>query len=880
MANLPADKRQLHEVGLEHARCRYVRLRFDGSGDGAPICLTEVEVMGTGGLTALPHPTGGWNDGRWLLDGGDWRLQRASQVKADGPQVSSTGFDTTGWLAATVPATVLSSFVNAGALPDMNHDDNLLMSSESLFDGDFWYRRTFDLPDSLDRRHIALHLDGINWKADVWLNGTPLGRVEGAFKRGEFDITRLAKDTGNVLAIRIIANAHPGGVKLKTERFTDYNGGILGADNPTFHATVGWDWISTIRGRDIGIWDDVYLTASGDVTLRDPVVTTTLAPADTLATLAPVVLATNHARHAVSGTLRGRIGSICFEQLVSLPPDSTIEVKFDPRQFPQLRNQRLPLWWPNGLGAPYLHEASFVFVENRQTSDSIHYQVGIREVTTTGRDSCLRIYVNHHRVVPLGGNWAFSENNLNYRGREYDAVVRHHREMNCNMIRNWVGQTADREFYQACDRYGLMVWQDFWLANPADGPDPDDEAMFADNARDLVLKIRRHPCVAIYCGRNEGYPPEKLDVALRQLVATLHPGLDYISSSADDGVSGHGPYHALRPEEYFTRQTGKLHTERGMPCMMTIEGLRRTLDADHLWPQNALWGRHDFTTEGAQRGAAFNQLIEEDFGQPQSAEDYCNWAQWTGYEGYRAMYESDSRHRMGLLIWMSHPCWPSMVWQTYDYYLEPTAAYFGVKHACEPLHVQWNPATGRVEVVNRSAAARRGVVQAQTIALDGRTLWSASQPFDSNVDTTTELMSVTPPQDHEGSYILRLTLTEGDSTMRSTNDYVLTTAGHRRDLLDMATAIVQADAIAGHRQAAVTLTNTSPVPAMMLRLNLKGSDGEQILPAYYSDNYVHLLPGECRTIAIEWNPADTRGTTPVVELSGTNVPAQTLIAKP
>ncbi|MBR6282667.1 MAG: discoidin domain-containing protein [Muribaculaceae bacterium] len=872
-ATLPSNMQHAQEVTLGYASCRYVRVTMSESRDGEPMCLTEIEVLGTGGVRVQPHASGGWQGRQWLLDGGDWRLQRASQVTDDGAQVSSSGFDTTGWFTATVPATVLSSFVNAGALPDMNHDDNLLLASESFFGGDFWYRRTFDLPEEFMHRRVILHLDGINWKAEVWLNGTLVDRIDGAFKRGLCDITRHLHDTDNVLAIRIIANAHPGGVKLKTERNTDYNGGILGADNPTFHATVGWDWISTIRGRDIGIWDDMYLTASGDVTLSDPVVTTTLGASDTLATMTPAVRLTNHDAHrSVTGLLRGSIGDIHFQRLVAIPPDTTIEAVFSPEAFPELCGQTMRLWWPNGYGEPYLYDASFMFVADGQPGDSLHYRAGIREVTTTGKDSCLRIYVNHRRVVSLGGNWAFSENNLNYRGREYDAAVRHHREMNCNMIRNWVGMTADREFYEACDRHGIMVWQDFWLANPADGPDPADEAMFTDNARDLMLKIRRHPCLTIYCGRNEGYPPPSLDSALRHLVATLHPGLDYISSSADDGVSGHGPYHALHPEEYFTRQTGKLHTERGMPCVMTIEGLRRTLDDAHLWPQNEYWGRHDFTREGAQRGEAFNLLIEESFGTPQSAEEFTQWAQWVNFEGYRAMYESGSRDRMGLLIWMSHPCWPSMVWQTYDYYLEPTAAYFGVKHACEPLHVQWNPVSDRVEVVNRSAGFRRGAASATFIGIDGTVLRIAEQPFTCKEDTTVNLSLRTTPPDYEGVYIMRLELRDEKGKSLSVNDYVRSTTGHdRRALRLMPTVTMQATASVDGTQARVTITNTSSVPAMMLRLNLKGDDGEQILPVVYSDNYLHLLPGESRTITIEWNAADARGTTPVVEITGTNV---------
>ena len=797
-------KDSLSTLDVKKVSARYVRVNMKGGGQ--PYSLREIEVWGTGGLAPQDHDQAGWQEGRWLLDGGDWRLMRASHPNAPA-------------IPATVPATVLSSYVNAGALPDMNHDDNLMMASESFFDGDFIYYRHFDQPDEMQGKRVFLNFDGINWKAEVWLNGNYLGRVDGAFKRGKFDITPYLKKEKNYLKVIIRANANPGGVKVKTEKNTDFNGGILGADNPTFHATIGWDWISTIRGRDIGIWDDVYLTAASDVTVSDPVVTTRLGESDTLATMTPAVMLTNHAQRTVTGTLHGHIGDICFEKQVTLAPGETTEQAFNPEEFPQLKQQRMRLWWPNGYGEPYLYDASFSFTVDGVQSDAVNYKAGIREVKTTEKDTQLRIYINHRRLVPKGGNWAFSENNLNYRGREFDAAVRHHQEMNYNMIRNWVGMTGDKEFYEACDRYGLMVWQDFWLANPADGPDPDDEAMFMDNARDLVLKIRNHPCIGIYCGRNEGYPPKTLDDGLRNAVATLHPGLDYISSSADDGVSGHGPYWAISAKEYFEKQTGKLHTERGMPNVMTIEGLSRTLDTDHLWPQNLYWGRHDYTMEGAQRGASFNQMIAESFGEPTSANEFCEWAQWINYEGYRAMYEGGNKNAMGLLIWMSHPCWPSMVWQTYDYYLEPTAAYYGVKHACEPLHVQWNPITNQVEVINHSAGHQAGKVTATAFGLDGNLLWSKSMPYDLQEDSYFDAMTVDVPHHFEGVYFLRLSLTDNSGKVLSQNDYVQTLGvNDRKSLHDLRQTRIKAT-VCENGITTITITNTGDVPAVMLRLN-------------------------------------------------------------
>ena len=834
---------------------RYVKLTMNGG--NTPYCLREMKVMGTGGLKAEYPDEAGWQNNKWLLNG-RWTVGLVFVPQSN--------------IIATVPATVLSSYVNAGALPDMNHDDNLMLASESFFNCCFDYKRSFDLPQEMKGKRVFLNFDGINWKAGIMLNGNKLGRIEGAFKRGRFDITPYLKDTENELIVQILPNDNPGGVKVKTEKNTDYNGGILGADNPTFHATIGWDWISTIRGRDIGIWDDVYLTASGDVTVSDPVVTTKLGENDTLATMTPAVMLTNHSNKSVTGILHGHIGEICFEKQVTLAGGETKEELFNPDEFPQPKKQQMRLWWPNGYGEPYLYDAGFEFAFNGEQSNAVNFKAGIREVKTTEKDTWLRIYINHRRLVPKGGNWAFSENNLNYRGREFDAAVRHHREMNYNMIRNWVGMTGDKEFFEACDRYGLMVWQDFWLANPADGPDPDNEAMFMDNARDFVLKIRNHPCIGIYCGRNEGYPPKTLDDGLRNTVAMLHPGLDYISSSADDGVSGHGPYWALSPKEYFERQTGKLHTERGMPNVMTYEGLSRTLDAEHMWPQNLYWGRHDFTMEGAQRGASFNQLIADDFGEPTSAEEFCEWAQWINYEGYRAMYEGGNKNAMGLLIWMSHPCWPSMVWQTYDYYLEPTAAYFGVKHACEPLHVQWNPITNQVEVINHSAGHQVGKVTATAYGLDGNLIWSREMPYDLQEDKYFDAMTIEVPHHFEGVYFLRLTLTDNKGQQVSQNDYVQTLGvKDRKQLRTMPTAPIKAMSSVNGQNATVTLTNNSDTPAVMIRLNLKGSDGEQILPVIYSDNYLHLMPGESRKIDIEWKVEDARGTSPIVEITGTNL---------
>lgn len=856
------------------ARGRYVRLLLTQTGEKGYYALSEFQVMGSRHLTYQPHPQEGLRDGRFFLSGGQWRLQRASEVEASGEVIADNVFDDSHWVPATVPATVLSSYVNIGAIPHPNYADYVDQISESFFRSDFWYRDEFEVPDDFGLRQTFLHFDGINWKAEVYLNGCYLGPIEGAFMRGHFNVSGILRKGKNVLAVKVHCNEHFGAVKEKDEFTTQFNGGILGADNPTFHASVGWDWITTVRGREVGIWNEVYLTESGVVTVADPYVRTHRID-DSLTEVTPSVFVTNHAATSVSGTLTLSIGQVVVSQQVTLPANGEQEVCFTPALFPQLASKAWQLWWPNGYGEPFLYDAKAEFVIGGMLSDRLDFKAGLREMTYVDMLDSLRIFINGRRFVPLGGNWGVDEHNLNYRAREYDVAVGYHRQMNCTMIRNWVGQVGDEAFYEACDRHGIMVWQDFWLANPADGPDPYDDALFLSNARDYLKRIRRYASIGLYCGRNEGAPPSSIDKCLRQYVRQLSPGLGYIPDSADDGVSGHGPYQALPASEYFRHQTGKIHSERGMPNVMNWESLQRTFSPDSLWPQSREWGQHDYTLNGAQRAASFNNIIRQTMGDAQTASQFATWAQWVNYNGYRAMFEATSASRAGLLIWMSHPCWPSMVWQTYDYYFEPTAAFFGMKKACETLHVQYNPLSNSVELVNRSAGEQKSiVVVAEIYNLKGRRLWRKTKTCSSLDDSTIQCFGVESPGDKEPVWILRLYAQKGDAVVSENIYHQYPEKGSLHAITELPEAELQVDqsiSDEGTRQNAVLLLrNTSRVPAVFVRIVLKGDDGEQILPVDYSDNYLTIMPGEKREVAVSWKKADSRGKTPVFTFSSLN----------
>lgn len=872
-APLPRHSALTDEVKLAApVRARHVRVLMTRPANPEGYILSEVEVWGRGGPVWSPRPAPSAEDGRLRLSGG-WRLQRENLVSTPGAEISRPGFADESWIPATVPGTALVSYLNIGAIPDPNYADNQLMISDSFFYSDFWYRNEFTAPASLKGEKIWLHFAGINWKAEVWLNGEFLGRIEGAFRRGRFDLSgRIRPGAKNALAVKILKNATPGSVKEKTFENPDRNGGALGADNPTFHASIGWDWIPTIRGRNTGIWNEVWIEAGGPVTLGDPLVASRISSDRRSADVRVEIIAENHAPRPVKGVLRGSFGDRSFAQDVELASGESRAVVVPLK----LDNPRL--WWPNGYGEPYLYPVEARFEAGGAVSARLQFQAGVREFAYSEEGGALKIWINGRRFIPRGGNWGFSESLLRYRAREYEAAVRYHRHQNFTMIRNWVGMIGEDAFYEACDRHGIVVWQDFWLANPWDGPDPDDHHLFLDNARDLLLRIRRHASVGLYCGRNEGYPPPPIDRELRRLVAELHPGMHYISSSADDVVSGHGPYRAMPLEYYFKeRATAKFHSEMGMPNIVTWDSLREFIPEDQAWPQGRLWGLHDFCLTGAQGGSSFRELIEKRFGPVRGAREWVQLAQFLNYDGYRAMFEAQSRNRMGLLIWMSHPAWPSFVWQTYDYYLEPTAAYFGARKANEPLHIQWNPVSNAVEVVNYHAGDVRGLAaHARILGLKGEMLREFTASLDSKEDSVSTPITLEMPRNLPPVYFLSLELRQNGSLL-SSNLYMRSASGEDYTALRQLPQVklevsTKANRRNGRWLLETQLRNPSDTPAVMIRLAaVRSRSGDRILPALYSDNYFTLMPGESVVVTTEVDEADCRGEEPAIRIDGFNV---------
>jgi hypothetical protein len=466
-----------------------------------------------------------------------------------------------------------------------------------------------------------------------------------------------------------------------------------------------------------------------------------------------------------------------------------------------------------------------------------------------------------------------------------------HRDANLTMIRNWTGQCTEEDFYRLCDEYGILVWNDFWLANPSDGPDPEDAALFLANAEDTIKRFRNHPCIALWCGRNEGMPPPAIQEGLKKLLEKLDGTRRYQSTSDSEGVHGHGPYEYYDPVSYFQKHAHGFTTEIGLPAVPSLESLRGMMLEKDLWPINETWAYHDFCP-GAQNFKGYVHALESRYGPARNAEDFCRKAQMVNFETYRALFEAWNRKLWrdgsGALLWMSHPAWPSTVWQLYAYDLEPTAALFGVQHACEPIHVQMNLDDATISIINNTSQPLRDAkATARVYNLDATLLGEREATLDAAANSSTECFSIVWPEKLSPAHFVKLQLHDRGGKLLSENFYWRGVKNEdlvRLDGLPKAELVGEAASARNGDKVLVTvnLKNPSAGAALMIKATLRNSQtNARILPAFASDNYFSLLPGETKCLTLECSQDELDGQPPKVAIDGWNVaPATLSVEKP
>ena len=897
----------------------------------------------------------------WKIRGG-WRLAAAPQVKATGEEISRPGFADKDWMVATVPGTALTTMVARGIYPDPDYGLNNMAIPETLAHQDYWYRVEFRAPAAAHGRRLTLTFLGVNYAAEVWLNGKKLGDFTGAFLRGTFDVSALIKDSGeNALAVRVSPPPHAG--IAQEESLTagpGSDGGVEVLDGPTFAATEGWDWIPSIRDRNTGIWQDVTLTASGSVEIGDLNVVTILPKADRReADIDIDVPLTNDTKEPVEGELNAAFDDVKVTKRVRLAPGEN-DVRLEPAEFPQLNVQHPRLWWPNGYGDPTLHTLRTSFTAGGTASSSRQIEFGMREVSYElslldaaghlhrvevfpsrtwdqetpliddtnqgireiddktpnlpepgqhergnpqaiahtwvqtlepgalespsirnveggwpGTDLVLK--VNGVRIAARGGNWGMDDMMKRVSVAHLEPFFRLHRDAHVNIIRNWMGQNTEENFYALADKYGLMVWNDFWDSTENYNLEPEDPALLLRNARDAILRFRHHPSIVVWCGRNEGVPQTVINQGLAELVRTLDHTRYYTPSSNQLNLRGSGPYLWRAPETYFRINRG-FSVELGMPSVPTLESLESFIPEPDRWPISDTWAYHDWHQSEGGRVSFYMDAMDTEFGAPTSFEDFVRKAQMLDYAGHRAIFEGMAAHlwqpNSGRMIWMTQPAWPSTMWNFLSWDYDTQSSFYATQKALERVHAQLNLDDGSVDLINLGEAHPYGV-RVRVVSLAGETLSEHSYNIQAAADDRTPVTRLNLDSLADGNTVFIVLNVADDAGAPVSNNFYWWSAQQAtlRELDGMPQAKVTASGTTSRandeRRVTVTVSNSGPVPAVLVKLTVKdAASGRRILPAYYSDNYVSLLAGEQRTITIEI-PAGSG--TPALGLRGWNL---------
>jgi len=845
----------------------------------------------------------------------DWQIQSSCEAKASGAEISAAGFATKGWHQTDIPGTVVGALVTDKTYPDPNYGTNLKsfpgmdysskdffanqdMPKNSPFRCAWWFRTEFSLLAEAEGKTNWLNFLGINYRANVWLNGQKIADandVAGTFATFEFNVSKaLRPGKTNALAVEIFA---PGKNDLG----------------------ITWvDWNPTPPDKDMGIWKEVFLASSGDVSLRNPFVSSKLDSDYKNAALTISADLRNASNHAVNGVLRAEVDGRSVSQQVALNAGETKTVSFAPEQYAQLKLENARLWWPYTVGEPYLYTAKLSFQVGNETSDAATVNFGVREVTSELTDKGYRLFkINGRKVLIRGAAWA-PDLLLRWSSKRLDADLNYVRDMGLNTIR-LEGRIDRDEFYEKTDRLGILVMPGWTCCDAWEkwsNWKQEQHKIAAESLRSQIRVLRNHPSVFVWLYGSDGPPPadvEKMYLGILKDLNWPNPSVSSASASATtvtgpSGVKMTGPYEYVPPVYWLAdTQAGGAYgynteTSPG-PAIPPRESLERFIPKDHLWPIDDVWNFHS----GGERFTTINVFtdgLNRRYGTATSLDDYERKAQAMTYDGQRAMFEAYGRNKYtatGVIQWMLNNAWPSLIWHLYDYYLVPAGGYFGTKKAMEPLHVQYSYDDNSVAVVNSTYEAVPSVkVGAKMYSLDAKEKGAREGTMNVVPDSSTKAFDLPKIEDLGETYFLRLQLHDSGGKLLSDNFYWLSTKPdvldwkHKQDTvytpqaefgnltglntlppvkLEVTSAKQEQDGKAGVRAA---IRNPSGNIAFMVHLHVtRGKGGQDLTPIFWSDNYFSLLPGEQKEVTAVYDPAEVNGTDPVLAIDGYNVAPQT-----
>ncbi|HQH24012.1 MAG TPA: glycoside hydrolase family 2 TIM barrel-domain containing protein [Bacteroidales bacterium] len=890
----------------------------------------------------------------------DFSLQSSVLVDETGEMISSPAFNPDiYWFPVKVPCTVLTgltanniypdpySGLNNMLIPDASDEFNRMYGLEKYshlpghpnpWKKPYWYRTKFHVPEEDRGRHFQLIFKGINYRAAVWVNGIQIAdsaEMAGMFSQYSLDISKHVRaGEENGLAVKIYPLDYPGlPDKEQLEALGDFylNGGPTGdiGKNVTMLCSVGWDWIPPVRDRNMGIWLPVYLRTSGGVTFSNPRLVTDLPdlPDTSLAGISLNLRLVNHTAVNTGGTLHVKIApenftgrSVEFTKPVSINSGESVMIDLNPANTSELNIRNPALWWPNGHGRPDLYRLRLQYSDHNGIVNDTSFIFGIRTVATKAvslKNNWRRdFYVNGRRIHLTGGAWV-PDMMLNRDSLRYDYELRLCRNAKINLVRIWGGGvTPCDEFFEAADRYGLLVWSDFWITGDTQGefkgsPDwPLESTVFMKNVTNTICRIRNHPSLLVWTGGNEGHARRELYDFMRNSIIELDGTRPFIPSSSGfarlpegwpgawpdnlpTGVYSGGPYSWQNPESYYERVLSAkdwvFKDETGIPSMVTWDILPKIIpnlvwDKSLPFPLNHSWGYHDAATGNGRWDLYYKETLAR-YGEPESMEDFCNKMQLMNAEGYQGIFEA-AGHKLndvgGVMLWKLNAAFPSVVWQVYDWYLQTNAGYYSMQNACEPLHIQLNLLDLKVTVLNRRFTPAQGLrATVEVYDTESGLLYRKENQLSmgpSEVKVTESLAKIR--KKHGGILFIVLNLKNSDGETVSHNAYWHAPDNDFRALADLPAASVSVthlETVRGRNdyKYSLNISNNSGKIAFFVRPRLM-LDGEEILPSLWSSNYITLAPSESLSLSVSCPAAGAGLGDPFILISGWNVEEQVI----
>ena len=790
----------------------------------------------------------------------------------EGWQLSRTGGSEK--VAAVVPSTVAGSLYASGYYgDDLLSARNYQKADKSIFDDEWVYQTDFYAKPEAGQ-HCDLVFDGLGYRADIVLNGTRIAASDttfGVFRSFRYDVSPLLKGRNRLE------------VKLRRAQPGDLNLGFV-------------DWNPRPLDESMGLVRPVSLHTTGAVSIEDVFVIPHLeVPKCEKADLEVRVKLCNRESHPVEVLLNMDLQDVgAFQSPVVVPASACTTVVLTPAEAEQLHLEHPRVWWTSELGTPEMYDLAVAVEAEGAVSDTRAVRFGVRKIESRLIGKNYRQFtLNGRDILIKGAGWT-DDIFLLDTPESLERQVRYVKDMNLNCIRFENIWGKDDTIYDLCDREGLLAlvgwscqweWEDYCGLPETSGygciNDPASEDLAVAYFHDQVVRLHNHPSVFAWMTGSDRIPNPALEERYLEIYRQedYRPYVNsaknlYSTVSGWSGTKMEGPYDYVAPDYwYFDTEHGGafgFNTETGIGANIPqMESLRRMIPAEALWPLSADWNYH--CTASASCMNTVDRLVEcvtGQYGAPNDLDDFVRKAHALDYAGTRAMFES-FRARMpestGIVQWMLNSAWPSIFWQLYDWYGVPTAAYYGVKKACEPVQLIFNYKDRKVYLVSECRNCQDMTAYVQVFDADSKLIGQEYQNAPARYRSVVPLFDL---RKYDGkAHFVALMLAGQDGKMVADNFYAIGAKDNVYDFPrstwydtpvtawsdlrfvfahpadDIAVTVNPTDD--GYE---VTLENRSDYIAPQLILKALDANGQLVVPAWWSDNFIPLLPGETKSV--------------------------------